>query len=161
AALRRAGGGILPIFAQQSIREMARTGRTPGQVMDDACAGAALAGYTGPMGAGAGHPQTRGGVRRPAAPRLRLLTPRPSREVDLRADDYSETELVARFQAVLAVAPWVERYRGRERRLATGTALSFTEEACRRAAVKYAWAIVLAVELAREIERAMAGQPYE
>src|SRR5437588_11054544 len=53
AALRRAGAGILPIFAQQSIREMARTGRTPQQVMEDASAGAAAAGYAGPMGADA------------------------------------------------------------------------------------------------------------
>ncbi len=35
-ALRAADGGLAPIFAQQSIREMERTGRTPQQVMDDA-----------------------------------------------------------------------------------------------------------------------------
>ena len=35
-AVRRVGGGIAPIFPQQSIREMARTNRTPIQVMDDA-----------------------------------------------------------------------------------------------------------------------------
>ena len=55
AALQRAGAGILPIFAQQSIREMARTGRSPQQVMDEAFAGARQAGYTGPIGADADH----------------------------------------------------------------------------------------------------------
>ena len=35
-AARAMGGKVAPIFAQQSIREMARTGRTPQQVMDDA-----------------------------------------------------------------------------------------------------------------------------
>jgi len=30
------GAGIEPIFPQQSIREMARTGRTPSRVMEDA-----------------------------------------------------------------------------------------------------------------------------
>ncbi|HXY38094.1 MAG TPA: tagaturonate epimerase family protein, partial [Vicinamibacteria bacterium] len=35
-AVRTVGGGIAPVFAQQSIREMTRTGRTPAQVMDDA-----------------------------------------------------------------------------------------------------------------------------
>ena len=35
-AVRLTGSVIAPIFAQQSIREMTRTGRTPQQVMDDA-----------------------------------------------------------------------------------------------------------------------------
>src|SRR5687768_313322 len=39
-AMRRAGRGIAPIFAQQSIREMGRTNRTPEQVMGDALDGA-------------------------------------------------------------------------------------------------------------------------
>src|SRR5437660_7919861 len=67
AALRRAGVGILPIFAQQSIREMARTGRSPQQVMEEACTGALQAGYTGPMGADADHLKTPEDVERTAA----------------------------------------------------------------------------------------------
>ncbi len=35
-AVRKMDGQIAPIFAQQSIREMARTVRTPQEVMDDA-----------------------------------------------------------------------------------------------------------------------------
>ncbi len=35
-AMQQAGRGILPIFPQQSIREMARTGRQPEGVMADA-----------------------------------------------------------------------------------------------------------------------------
>lgn len=46
-AMQRAGHGIQPIFPQQSIREMARTGRTPTEVMQDALAGAAAAGWDG------------------------------------------------------------------------------------------------------------------
>ena len=38
AALKRTGSGIPPIFAQQSIREMARTNRQPTEVMADALA---------------------------------------------------------------------------------------------------------------------------
>ncbi|HIA61993.1 MAG TPA: hypothetical protein EYN93_03710, partial [Planctomycetaceae bacterium] len=34
ASMQRAGSGILPIFPQQSIREMARTSRTPADVMN-------------------------------------------------------------------------------------------------------------------------------
>jgi len=42
AAMKRAGSGIKPIFAQQSIREMTRTNRSPEQVMSDAVNGANL-----------------------------------------------------------------------------------------------------------------------
>ena len=49
-AMRRAGEGISPIFAQQSIREMARTDRSPQQVMGDAVGGMAAAGWSGISG---------------------------------------------------------------------------------------------------------------
>jgi len=42
-AMKRAGAGLAPIFAQQSIREMARTGRTPQGVIADALVGTPLA----------------------------------------------------------------------------------------------------------------------
>src|SRR5215218_5374465 len=44
-AVRAAGGDLAPIFAQQSIREMERTGRTPQQVMDDATWGVFAEGW--------------------------------------------------------------------------------------------------------------------
>src|SRR4051812_43183264 len=57
-AMRRAGAGIEPIFPQQSIREMARTGRSPREVMDDALDGMRRAGWTGRTGADADHLKT-------------------------------------------------------------------------------------------------------
>ena len=51
----RAVSGIAPIFAQQSIREMARTGRTPQQVMDDATWGIFQEGWSEGVGADADH----------------------------------------------------------------------------------------------------------
>src|SRR6195952_920121 len=59
AAMNRSGAGIEPIFPQQSIREMARTGRTPGQVMSDAMTGMRAAGWSGRTGADADHLKTR------------------------------------------------------------------------------------------------------
>src|SRR5580693_8667107 len=58
AAMERAGAGIEPIFPQQSIREMARTGRTPRRVMDDALEGMRAAGCSGRTGADADHLKT-------------------------------------------------------------------------------------------------------
>src|SRR5437763_6463860 len=61
-AMRRAGAGIEPIFPQQSIREMARTGRPPRQVMDEAISGMHAAGWTGRTGADADHLKTEADV---------------------------------------------------------------------------------------------------
>src|SRR3954470_3497405 len=57
-AVRAAGGGLAPIFAQQSIREMERTGRGPRQVMDDATWGAFAQGWREGFGADADHLKT-------------------------------------------------------------------------------------------------------
>ena len=48
-------GGIAPIYAQQSMRENARTGRTPQQVVDDAIWGILQEGWREPWGADADH----------------------------------------------------------------------------------------------------------
>ena len=52
-AMQRCGRGILPIYPQQSIREMVRTNRSPDDVMNDALAGMRDAGWDGPTGADA------------------------------------------------------------------------------------------------------------
>jgi len=57
-ALRSTASGLAPIFAQQSIREMERTGRGPGEVMDDATWGLLAAGWQEPFGADADHLKT-------------------------------------------------------------------------------------------------------
>src|SRR5688572_25683247 len=68
-SMRRAGavGKIAPIFAQQSIREMTRTNRTPEGVMGDALRGAKEAGWSGKQGADADHLKTPADVDRTAA----------------------------------------------------------------------------------------------
>jgi hypothetical protein len=63
-AVRRVGGGIAPIFPQQSIREMARTNRTPVEVMDDATWGMFAEGWKDGTGADA-DPKTTGHRRDP------------------------------------------------------------------------------------------------
>ncbi len=55
AALRRSACDIQPIFAQQSVRENTRTGRTPQQVMDDAKRAVEAARWDKPWGADADH----------------------------------------------------------------------------------------------------------
>lgn len=163
AAMKRSGGGILPIFPQQSIREMTRTNRTPRQVMDDALRGAAAAGYRGVMGADADHLKTNEDVDRTAAAGFVFFTIDPSGQVDPQADQYDLGSLRDHYDKVRDKVTWVDRYRGKTVRLSTGTAIELTEEACLRAAVKYGLAIRMALELAGYIKSVMqrAGKDYE
>src|SRR5512133_160853 len=57
-ALRDKQYEIAPIFAQQSVRENARTGRTPQQVMDDAKRAIEAAKWDAPWGGDADHLKT-------------------------------------------------------------------------------------------------------
>ena len=153
AAQMSAGKGILPIFAQQSIREMTRTQRTPRQVMDDAAAGVAAEHYTGLSGADADHLKTPQDIESTAAVGFVFFTIDPSGEVDAAADSYSPDELGTKFRAVADQAPWVRSYSGKTVTLPSGAKIGFEEPVCRKAAVKYGRAINLTVSLARHIEK--------
>jgi tagaturonate epimerase len=152
AAMKRCGSGIDPIFPQQSIREMARTRRTPQQVMDDAKQGAVAAGWTGRMGADADHLKTPEDVDVTAAVGFTFFTIDPSGNVDQQADNYDEATLRNRFAAVAEHAPWFDDYKDRSVGLTTGTIIRLDEQACMRAAVKYGKAIEQAISLAKHID---------
>src|SRR6266576_2747849 len=66
-AMKRAGAGFAPIFAQQSIREMTRTGRTPQEVVDAAVNGMEQYNWTTKSGADADHLKTPADVDSTAA----------------------------------------------------------------------------------------------
>ena len=160
-ALRAAGVPIQPIFPQQSIREMQRTGRTPVDVMTDALAGMAQAGWDGPTGADADHLKTPEDVVVTTAAGFTFFTIDPSDAVDEHADRYDEATLRERYAAVRAQVDWVSDYRGRTVTLPGDLRLELTEEACLRCAVKYGPALNLAADLAGEIHSRNAGRDYE
>lgn len=163
ASMLAAGQGIAPIFAQQSIREMARTQRTPEQVMGDALAGAAAAGWRGMQGADADHLKTPADVDATAAAGFTFFTLDPSDHVDGDAEDYNASTLAEKYAACQATAPWAERYAGRQVTLSTGAKLEFDLESLQRAAVKYGRAVAAALDLARQIDQVQtaAGRAYE
>jgi hypothetical protein len=163
AALMQAGKGILPIFAQQSIREMTRTQRTPPQVMADAAEGIAISGYKGPSGADADHLKTPADIERTADAGFVFYTIDPSAEVDAQADSYTPDELGAKFRQVEAEVAWARHYQGKNIPLPTGSKIHFDDPICRKAAVKYGRAINLTVSLARHIEKTAKklGKPFE
>jgi tagaturonate epimerase len=152
ASLKRCGSGILPMFAQQSIREMGRTNRTPKQVMDDALAGAKQAGFSGIQGADADHLKTPADVDRTAEVGFVFFTIDPSGEVDSNADDYTPDQLAEKFKTVAGEISWLSQYEGKKIKLSSGTSIDFSAPVCRRAAVKYGRAINMATALAKHIE---------
>lgn len=163
AAMKRSGGDILPIFPQQSIREMTRTQRTASQVMDDAMNGARDSGWTGVIGADADHLKTPDDVNVTAAVGFTFFTIDPSDDVDQKADDYNESQLREKFESAKSSAPWFDGYLGKSISLSSGTTIDLSEQACMRAAVKYGPAIAKALALGDHIRQVneSSGTDYE
>jgi len=173
AAMRQAGQGIAPIYAQQSIREMTRTGRTPEGVMGDAVQAMASAECYQTHGADADHLKTTDDVDRTAAAGFTFFTIDPSGHVDQQADDYDEATVREKFAALgdvatgdMAtgdVASWTDGYVGRAEKLPNGTSISFDELSVLRAAVKYGAAISEALKLSGYIKQVQteSNREYE
>ena len=163
AALKDAGGSIEPMFAQQSIREMTRTGRSADEVMQDALKGAAASGFNGKQGADADHLKTPADVDRTAAAGFVFFTIDPSDHVDGQADTYDERTINDKVKALGDQASWVQAYKGRKVDLPNGTKLTIDDKAIARASVKYAKAVNEAVALAKHIDKVMKakGAAYE
>jgi hypothetical protein len=93
---------IAPIFAQQSVRENARTGRTPQQVLDDATWGVFQEGWRDRWGADADHLKTPGDVEAFAAAGYTFFTIDPGDHVD----DTVEGEAISQVDAKVRDLPW-------------------------------------------------------
>ncbi len=152
-AMKQAGGGIAPIFPQQSIREMTRTGRTPQQVIDAALAGMASSRWDQPSGADADHLKTREDVDATAAVGFTFYTIDPSDYVDGNADDYDESLLRERFAPLRSTIEWCDSYVNRRVPLANGRSFTIDEQSSLRCAVKYGRALQHAIALAKYIRQ--------
>lgn len=162
-ALRRQGGPIRAIWAQQSIREMARTKRTPDQVMTAASESLRAAGFSAPWGADADHLKTEADVDYTTAAGFVFFTIDPSEHVDAQADGYDAAALSQKFDAVKSQTPWVSQYLGKTVPIKEGPAIKFDEASVKRAAVKYGRAISHTLKIAAHIGKVMkaAGKDYE
>lgn len=163
AAMRKSGRSILPIFPQQSIREMTRTCRTAEQVMRESMAGAIAAGWSGPIGADADHLKTNADVDVTAAAGFTFFTIDPSEHVDQKADNYSAEVIAEKFAQIHSQIDWFSQYVGKSITLGNGTTIHFSELDCMRAAVKYGAAIRHAIALAKYIDTVTAslGRSHE
>jgi hypothetical protein len=86
AALRHSTFDVRPVFAQQSVRENARTGRTPQQVMDEAKRAVEAAKWDKPWGADADHLKSVDDLPPFVAAGYTFFTVDPGAHVDNAAD---------------------------------------------------------------------------
>jgi tagaturonate epimerase len=157
ALARSPGSEISPVLAQQSIREMARTQRTPEEVMSDATWGAFQAGWRSPVAADADHLKTPKDIDACVDAGFTFFTIDPGEFVDDRTDAYGPAEIWARLE----LFPWdtlessqadvASRY-ARDTFQLEMRELELGEEAVFRAAVKYGRAVAHVVEMSRYLE---------
>jgi hypothetical protein len=157
---------MAPIFAQQSMRENARTGRTPQQVMDDAMWGVFQEGFRSGFGADADHLKTTDDVDLCLAAGYTFFTVDPGAHVDNEAESLEPQPLRARVDAL----PWavledtlndlVNRLARRRIPLDDGGVILTPEEVI-RAAAKYGRAVAHTVTMYRHLESHAAGRPFE
>ncbi len=167
----RAVGGVAPILAQQSMRENARTLRTPQQVMDDAMWGVLEEGWRAPWGADADHLKTTDDVDLCVAAGYTFFTIDPGDHVDNDAHTDPVETLYGKFE----VLPWAQLHdypdAMRARYIASGTQRggteyvagmgTFDEVSLLRAACKYGAALAHTSRMYRHLVEAEGGRPFE
>lgn len=155
---------IAAIFAQQSIREMSRTNRSPDDVLCDATWGAFEAGWNEPVGADADHLKTTEDIDACVAAGYSFFTFDPGLFVDSEADSAAS----AIIQQKVAALPWSEltssqeemrqRYENRVFEL-EDRRIELDAESLWRAAAKYGKAINHVAFMYRHL--AGSGIPFE
>jgi hypothetical protein len=161
------GSGFKVVLAQQSIRELERTERTPDEVMDAATWAVLEEGWTEAWGADADHLKTPADVELMAAAGFTMFTIDPGDHVDDAADTMSTTEL----QEAVADLPWSElddtranalrRYAGDAIRVGPDLVLEPSNEDLLRAWVKYGAPLAHTASMYRHIASTMGHRPFE
>lgn len=156
---------MAPILAQQSIRENARTGRTPQEVMDDALWGVLQEGWRAGFGADADHLKNTADIDSCAAAGFVFYTIDPSEHVDNEAN----TALVDVLRVKTEVLPWAElettwadTQARLQRTIDLGTfKFELKEEDLLRATAKYGRVVVHTAKMYRHLETVMGDKPFE
>jgi tagaturonate epimerase len=155
AALR--GTKFAPIFAQQSVRENARTGRTPQQVMDDAKRAVEAAKWDTPWGADADHLKTVDDIPAFVEAGYTFFTVDPGEHVDNSAD----TDSVEILNKKIARFNWDELsalYLNQDDEQAWGI---IDAETLKRAIVKYGSAIEHTVSMFNRLSQLKDSFDFE
>ncbi len=160
-AVRAVGGKISPIFAQQSIREMARTGRSPQQVLDDATWGVFTEGWQSGFGADADHLKTIEDIDACLSADYTFFTIDPGAYVNNLAENASLSELrELATQLPTEVQPHRSGLLGKRYDI-EGLRLTFNEATLLKAAVKYGAAVIHVARMYRHLSQVAGPRPFE
>jgi tagaturonate epimerase len=155
-ALNAVGAAINPVFAQQSIREMGRCGRTPRNVLDDATWGAFQAGWTKPVGGDADHLEQLDDINDTVAAGFVFYTLDPKAEVDSEAEHADAATIQQKVEALdwagldSDLATFMKRYAGHRIDLER-EAIVLEEESVLRAMAKYGPSLSHAMAMYRRL----------
>lgn len=160
-AVRQTNGAVAPIFAQQSMREMARTIRTPQQVMDDATWGVFQENWQAGFGADADHLKNTQDVDICLAAGFTFFTIDPGEHVDNRAElaGLGELqELAAKLPPEMQTA--ANGLSGRRLKI-EHVKVVFDEKTLFKAMVKYGRAVWHVATMYQHLKQESAGRPFE
>jgi hypothetical protein len=157
---------MAPILAQQSIRENARTGRTPQQVMDEAIWGIFQDGWRDGFGADADHLKSTADIDVCAAAGFTFYTIDPGEHVDNEANEAPVEVLKRKIDGL----PWGELETTWEATVAAlgggpidlgDFAVTLGEEDLLRAAAKYGRVVAHTVKMYRHLAEVKGDHPFE
>jgi hypothetical protein len=161
------GSGFRVVLAQQSIRELERTERTPDEVMDAAVWAVIEEGWEEPWGADADHLKTAADVELMAAAGFTMFTIDPGDHVVDAADTMSKEKL----QEAATGLPWpdlednlgaaLRRYSGDAIRVGPDLELAPSTEEVLRGWVKYGASLAHTAKMYRHIASVMGERPFE
>jgi hypothetical protein len=157
--------GFFPNLAQQSIREMGRTQRTPQDVLDAAVFGALQAGHLGGFGADADHLKTLEDVDRCAEAGFVMFTLDAIEKVQDQAPRMTDAELETEYRKVIDEVPgakaWERKYLGRSFTFENSVHVRFEGRPWREGVVKYGRGIPYWLEMEKRVRQKTKGRPCE
>jgi len=148
---------IFPVLAQQSMRELGRTGRRAQDVIDDAGWGVFQAGYTGSFAADADHIKKVEEALECYKIGFTMFTIDASDYIDTQAVHLPDDQAVAEFKKLPAYDELTNRYQGMSWNFTKGdlkVQISFTEAELARCALVYHKAIEHMALIYRELKAA-------
>lgn len=151
------GSTFLPILAQQSIRELARTERRPEEVMQAARLAVEAEGFENPWGADADHLQTPQDARRLAAAGFTFFTIDPSGHLNEGLADRSSADLAQ----VVDGEEMLNTYADKTFEVAGSLGIRFEREALRRIIAKWQMALAFVQNMSNAIRMSMGTKTYE
>jgi hypothetical protein len=159
------GTGVAAIFAQQSVRENTRTGRSPQNVLDDAMWGAFEDGWREPWGADADHMKTLEDIEPFVTAGYTFFTVDPGDYVD----DNAETDDDATLREKATALPWHDIQTTleatRERYLKSFDldqfSLTFDEHTLYKALAKYGAAVAHMARMTARLQGLFGDHPFE